>query len=148
MFTIKTRIFLLGLFSLLGVILPAQDATANGDQKTLSHDEMATLAMRGTYMFSSGNVDNAEMIFATNFVRHEQQYLTPESNMEDISKLIESQREIYKVEEMQTEPLDTIVDVEGNRVALRWSVNVTRAPTADNEFPEHMHFEGGHDLEV
>jgi len=140
--TTKTGIFFLGLFSILGMILPAQYAMANGDEKTLSRDEMAVTAMRGTYMFSSGNIDNPDLIFTPNFVRHEQQYLTPESNMEDISKLIESQREIYKVEDMQTEPLDTIVDVEGNKVAVRWSVKVQRAPTADTEVPEHMQFTG------
>ena len=141
--TIKTKIFFLGLFSLLGLILPAQQATAKGGDKTLSHDEMAATAMRGTYMFSTGNIDNPEMIFAPNFVRHEQQYLTPEAKLEDISKLIESQRKIYKVEDIQTEPLDTIVDVKSNRVAIRWSADVKRLPDADTgEFPEHMKFEG------
>jgi len=140
--TIKSRIVFPGLFALLGMILPAQHAMANGGEKNLTRDEMAIAAMRGTYMFSTGNIDNPEMIFAPNFVRHEQQYLTPESNMEDISKLIESQREIYKVEEMQTEPLNTIVDVNGKMAAVRWSVNVTRSPTADKDVPEHMKFTG------
>ena len=143
MYTIKTKIFLPGLFSLLGMLLAVQHAVANGDPKTLSRDEMAVTAMRGTYMFSTGNIDNPEMIFAKNFVRHEQQYLTPEAKLEDVSKLIESQRKIYKVENMQTEPLDTIVDVKSNRVALRWSADVQRLPDADaGEFPEHMKFEG------
>ena len=82
--TIKTRIFLLGLISLLGMILPTQHAMANGDQKTLSHDEMAATAMRATFLFSTGDIDNPEMIFAPNYVRHEQQFLTPESKLEDI----------------------------------------------------------------
>ena len=143
MCTIKSKIFLLGLFSLLGMLLPAQHAMAKGDQKKLSHDQMAAVAMRGTYMFSTGNIDNPEMIFAPNFVRHEQQYLTPEAKLEDISKLIEYQRKIYKVEDVQTEPLDTIVDVKGNRVAIRWSADVKRLPTADvADAPEHMKFEG------
>jgi hypothetical protein len=125
------------------MILSAQHAMAAGDKKTSSHDAMAATAMRGTYMFSSGNIDNPEMIFAPNFVRHEQQYLTPEAKLEDISKLIESQRKIYKVEDVQTEPLDTIVDVKGNRVAIRWSADVKRLPTADvADAPEHMKFEG------
>jgi len=139
----KIKIFLPGLFSLLGMfLLPAQHAMAEGSEKTLSRDEMAIVAMRGTYMFSTGNIDNPEMIFAPNFVRHEQQYLNPEAKLEDVSKLIESQREIYKVENLQTEPLDTIVDVKSNKVALRWSADVKRSPTADKEFPEHMKFEG------
>jgi len=142
MFTIKTKIFLLGLFSLLGMILPAQQAMAEGDDQTISRDEMAIVAMRGTYMFSTGNIDNPEMVFAPNFVRHEQQYLTPEAKLDNISKLIEDQRKVYEVENIQTEPLDIIV--EGNKVAVRWSANVKRLPTADeeNDLPDHMKFEG------
>ena len=140
--TIKTKIFFLGLFSLLVMILPAQQAMAKGG-KTLTHDQMASTAMRGTYLFSTGNIDNPGMIFAKDFVCHEQQYLTPESNLEDISKLIESQRKIYKVDDVQTEPLNTIVDVKGNMVAVRWSADVKRSPDAGTaEFPEHMKFEG------
>jgi len=115
---------------------------ADGNKKASEHDAMAATAMRGTYLFSTGNIDNPDLIFAKDFVRHEQQYLTPESKMEDISKLIESQREIYKVEEMQTEPLNTIVDVKGKMTAVRWSVDVKRSPTADKEFPEEMKFTG------
>lgn len=115
---------------------------AAGDKKASAHDNMAATAMRATYLFSTGDIDNPGMIFTKDFVRHEQQYLTPESKMEDISKLIESQREIYKVENMQTEPLNTIVDVKGNMAAVRWSVDVKRAPTADKEFPEEMKFTG------
>ena len=140
--TIEAREVFLGLFFLLGMMLTAPSVMANGEEKTLTHDEMAVMAMRGTYMFSSGNIDNPDLIFAPGFVRHEQQYLTPESKMEDISNLIESQREIYKVEEMQTEPLNTIVDVNGKMAAVRWSVNVKRAPSADKEFPEEMKFTG------
>ena len=139
----KIKIFFLGLLSLLVMILPAQQAMAKEGHKALSHDEMAATAMRGTYMFSTGNIDNPEMIFAKDFVRHEQQYLTPEAKLEDISKLIESQRKIYKVEDIQTEPLDTIVDVKGNKVAVRWSADVKRLPDVDaGDIPEHMKFEG------
>ncbi len=142
-FIIKTRIFLLVLFSFLAILIPAQQCFADNGNKPLSHDEMVILASRGTYAFSSGNIDEPEMIFAPNFVRHEQQYLTPEAKLENISKLIEHQREIYKVEDMQTEPIDTIVDVETQRVAVRWSAAVTRLPTADtSDIPEHMKFEG------
>jgi hypothetical protein len=138
----KTKIFLLGLFSLFGVILPTQYAVAEGADKTVSRDEMAVIATRGTYLFSTGNIDNPDMVFAPNFVRHEQQYLTPESKLEDMGKLIEHQRSVYKVEDIQTEPLDTIVDVKTNRVAVRWSADVKREPTADAEVPEKMKFEG------
>lgn len=140
--TIKTKIFLLGLFSLLGIILPAQHAMAKEGDQTLSRDNMAIVAMRGTYMFSTGNIDNPEMIFAPNFVRHEQQYLTPEAKLEDISKLIEYQRKVYEIEDIQTEPLDIIV--EGNKVVMRWTADVKRLPTADPEdvIPDHMKFEG------
>ena len=139
--TIKTKILFLGLFSLLGIILPAQHAMAKDEGQTLSRNDMAVMAMRGTYMFSTGNIDNPEMVFAPNFVRHEQQYLTPEAKLEDIGKLIEHQREIYKVENIQTEPLDTIV--EGNKVAVRWSADVKRLPTANaEELPEILKFEG------
>ena len=141
--TMKTKNFVLGLFLLLGIMLPAQYATAGEDQKHPNRNDMATTAMRGTYMFSTGNIDMPELIFAKTFVRHEQQYLTPEAKLEDISKLIESQRKTYKVENIQTEPIDVIVDVEKNRVAVRWSADVDRLPTADNkEAPEHMKFEG------
>ena len=140
--TINTRILFLGLFILFGMILPAHYVMAEGGKKTSTHDAMAATAMRGTYMFSTGNIDNPEMIFAPDFVRHEQQYLTPESKLEDISKLIESQREVYKVEEIQTEPLNTIVDVNGNIAAVRWSAEVKRLPTADTEIPENMKFTG------
>jgi len=137
----KIKVFLLGLFSLLGIILLTQQAMAEGDEQTISRDDMAIVAMRGTYMFSTGNIDNPEMIFAPNFVRHEQQYLNPEAKLEDISKLIEYQRKVYEVENMQTEPLDTIV--EGNKVALRWKADVKRLPTADaGDIPELMKFEG------
>ena len=102
---------------------------------------MAIVAMRGTCMFSTGNIDNPEMIFAPNFVHHEQQYLTPEAKLEDISKLIEFQRKFYEIENIQTEPLDTVV--EGNKVALRRKTDVKRLPTADaGDIPELMKFEG------
>jgi hypothetical protein len=139
---IKTRILFLGVFALLGMILPAHYVMADGGKKASTHDAMAATAMRGTYMFSTGNIDNPEMIFTKDFVRHEQEYVTPESKTENISKLIESQREIYKVEDMQTEPVNVIVDVKGNMAAVRWSVDVKRSPTADKEFPEEMKFTG------
>lgn len=140
--TIKTKIFLPGLFSLLTTLIPVQQGFAEAGDQTISRDEMVIAVTRGTYLFSTGNIDNPEMIFTPNFVRHEQQYLNPEAKMEDISKLIESQRDIYKVEDIQTEPLDIIVDVKTNRAALRWSVDVKRLPTADTEFPEQMKFTG------
>jgi len=137
----KIKIFLLGLFSLLGIILPAQHATANEGDQTLSRDDMVVVAMRATYMFSTGNIDNPEMIFAPNFVRHEQQYLTPEATLEDISKLIEYQRKVYQIENIQTEPLDIIV--EGNKVVMRWTADVKRLPTADaGDLPDTLKFEG------
>ena len=137
----KIKIVLLGFFVLIGIILPVQQAMAEEGGHSLSRDKIAEVAMRGTYLFSTGNIDSPEMIFTPTFVRHEQQYLTPESKLEDISKLIEYQRKVYKVEDIQTEPLATIV--EGNLVALRWSADVKRLPSAEAEgLPEHMKFEG------
>lgn len=102
---------------------------------------MAIIATRGTYMFSTGNIDNPEMIFAPNFVRHEQQYLTPEAKLEDISQLIAHQRESYKVDDIQTESLDTIV--EGDKVVIRWTADVKRLSTTEEaDIPDHMKFEG------
>lgn len=121
-----------------GLLLLSQVALAGID----NYDNMVTTAMRATYMFSTGNVDMPEMTFTKDYMRHEQQYLTPEAKMEDISKLIESQREIYQVEDLQTEPMDIIVDVKNNKVAVRWSANVKRLPTADKTVPEYMKFEG------
>ena len=142
-YIINNRIFFLGLFALLTTLIPATQCFADDGNQTLSHDEMVILAARGTYAFSSGNIDEPEMIFAPNFVRHEQQYLTPEAKLENISKLIEYQREYYKVEDIQTEPVDTIVDVNTQRVAVRWSADVTRLPTAEeSDIPQHMNFEG------
>ncbi len=142
MFTIKTKISLLSLFSLLGVLIQPQQAFAEGGDQTISRDAMAIAATRGTYAFSSGNIDEAAMIFAPNFVRHEQQFLTPEAKLENISELIEHQREVYEVEDIQTEPVDIIV--EGDKVAVRWSANVKRSATADvdDQLPTHMKFEG------
>ena len=142
MFAIKTKFSLLGLFSLLGVLILPQQAFAEAGAQTTNRDEMAFIAVRGTYAFSSGNVDEAAMIFAPHFVRHEQQYLTPEAKLEDISELIEHQREVYEVEDIQTEPIDIIV--EGDKVAVRWSADVKRSPTADvdDAVPARMKFEG------
>ena len=141
--TIKTTTIFLGLFSLLGMILPAQFAMAEGDGKTASRDAMTTAAMRGTYMFSTGNIDSPELIFTSDFVRHEQQYLTPEAKLEDISNLIKHQSKFYKVKDIQTEPLDIIVDVKANRAAVRWSANVKRLANVDaGVTPEHLKFEG------
>jgi len=142
MFTIRTKIYLVGLFSLLGVLLQPQQAFAEAGAQNTNRDAMAITAMRGTYAFSSGNIDDPAMIFAPNFVRHEQQFLTPEAKLENISKLIEHQREVYQVEDIQTEPVDIIV--EGDKVAVRWSANVKRLPTADvdDQLPTHMKFEG------
>ncbi len=141
MFTIKTKIFLLGLFSVLGILILPQQAFAEDGAQT-NRDEMAIIATRGTYAFSSGNIDDPAMIFAPNFVRHEQQYLTPEAKLENISKLIEHQREIYQVEDIQTEPVDIIV--EGDKAVVRWSADVKRSPTADvdDAVPARMKFEG------
>ncbi len=142
MFTIKTKIFLLGLFSVLGILILPQQAFAEDGAQTTSRDEIAILAIRGTFAFSSGNIDDPAMIFAPNFVRHEQQFLTPEAKLENISKLIEHQREIYEVEDIQTEPIDVIV--EGDKVAVRWSADVKRsaAAAADDTLPARMKFEG------
>ena len=129
MFTIKTKISLLGLFSLLSVLILPQQALAEAGAQTTDRDAIAILAIRGTFAFSSGNIDDPAMIFAPNFVRHEQQYLTPEAKLENISELIEHQREVYEVESIQTEPIDIIV--EGDKVAVRWSADVKRLPTAD-----------------
>ncbi len=141
MFTIKTKIFLLGLFSLLGMLIQAQQGFAEAGAQA-NRDEMAIIAVRGTYAFSSGNIDDPAMIFAPNFVRHEQQFLTPEAKLENISKLIEHQREMYEVEDIQTEPIDVIV--EGDKVAVRWSADVKRSATAatDDTLPARMKFEG------
>jgi hypothetical protein len=141
--TIRTRGFFLNLFALLGMMLLTQFAMAEGDSQAISRSDMTTKAMRGTYMFSTGNIDDPGLIFAPNFVRHEQQYLTPEAKLEDISKLIKHQSKFYKVEDIQTEPLDIIVDVKGNRAAVRWAAVVKRLPTADaGDAPGHMKFEG------
>jgi hypothetical protein len=136
--------FLPSIFTLLAILIltQAQQASAEDGVKKVSYDQMATTAMRGTYMFSSGNADDAAMLFTPTFVRHEQQFLTPESKLEDISKLIESQRKTYNVEDIQTEPLNTIVDVKGNTVAVRWSAEVKRSTAADSELPENMKFTG------
>ena len=139
----KLKYFPEGLFFLLAVMLPAQHALAGDDQKTPSRSDMRIVATRGTYLFSTGNIDQPDMIFTPDFVRHEQQYLTPESKLENISNLIEKQRKVYEVENIQTEPLDVIVDVEGQRAAVRWSADVTRLPTANvADAPEFMRFEG------
>jgi len=142
MFAIKTKFSLLGLFSLLGVLILPQQAFAEAGAQTTNRDEMAFIAVRGTYAFSSENVDEAAMIFAPNFVRHGQQYLTPEAKLEDISELIEHQREVYQVENIQTKPINVIV--EGNKVVVRWSADVKRLPTApvDDQIPARMKFEG------
>ena len=142
MLTIRTKISLVGLFSLLGVLILPQQALAEAGAQTLSRDAMAITAMRGTYAFSSGNIDDPAMIFAPNFVRHEQQFLTPEAKLENISELIEHQREVYEVEDIQTEPIEVIV--EGDKVAVRWSADVKRLPTADvdDQLPTRMKFEG------
>ena len=142
MFTLKTKISLLGLFALLGVLLQPQQAFAEAGAQTMGRDAMAILATRGTYAFSSGNIDEAAMIFAPNFVRHEQQFLTPEAKLENISELIEHQREVYEVEDIQTKPIAIIV--EGNKVVVRWSADVKRLPTApvDDQMPARMKFEG------
>ncbi len=144
MHTITNKIFLTCLFSFFGILIliQPQQAFADDGVKTFSHDEMAATAMRGTYMFSTGNADDAAMIFAPNFVRHEQQFLSPESKLENISSLIATQRETYNVKDIQTEPLNTIVDVKGNIAAVRWSVEVNRLPNADTESPEQMKFTG------
>ncbi len=141
MFAIKTKISLLGLFALLGVLIQPQ-AFAEAGAQTTNRDEMAFIAARGTYAFSSGNIDDAAMIFAPNFVRHEQQFLTPEAKLENISELIEHQREVYEVEDIQTKPIAVIV--EGNKVVVRWSADVKRLPTApvDDQMPARMKFEG------
>jgi len=142
MFTKRTKISLVGLFSLSGVLILPQQALAEADAQTISRDAMAITATRGTYAFSSGNIDDTSMIFAPNFVRHEQQYLTPEAKLENISDLIEHQREIYQVEDIQTEPVDVIV--EGDKVAVRWTADVKRLSTADvdDALPARMKFEG------
>ncbi len=142
MFTLKTKISLLGLFALLGVLIQPQQAFAEAGAQTMGRDAMAILATRGTYAFSSGNIDDAAMIFGPNFVRHEQQFLTPEAKLENISELIEHQREVYEVEDIQTKPINVIV--EGNKVVVRWSADVKRLPTADvdDQLPARMKFEG------
>lgn len=137
----KPGITFLCLFSLAGIVLSTQYAVAEMEKQTISRDEMAIIATRGTYMFSSGNIDNPEMIFSPNFVRHEQQYLTPEAKLEDISQLIAHQREFYKVDDIQTESLDTIV--ENDKVAIRWTAIVNRLQTTDMvDTPDQMRFEG------
>ena len=134
----KCKINIQILFTSLGLVfLSCHALAADG-----SYDSMTTTAMRGTYLFSTGNIDNPDMIFTKDFVRHEQQYLTPEAKTENISKLIESQRSIYKVEDIQTEPLNVIVDTKTNTVALRWSAAVKRLPDASADIPENMNFEG------
>jgi predicted ester cyclase len=117
-------------------------AFAEAGAQTINRDAMAILAIRGTFAFSSGNIDDPAMIFGPNFVRHEQQFLTPEAKLENISKLIEHQREIYEVEDIQTEPIDIIV--EGDKAVVRWSADVKRLPTADADdaIPARMKFEG------
>jgi predicted ester cyclase len=139
--SMKTRVFLLGLSSLLGMMLTIQYAAAAGNNHTLTRDDKAILAMRGTYMFSTKNIDDPKEIFTPDFVRHEQQFLTPEATQSTISELIKRQRKTYKVEDMLTEPVDVIV--EGNKVAVRWVTNVQRSPDADtSEAPAHMKFTG------
>ena len=142
MFTIRTKIYLVGLFSLLGVLLQPQQAFAEAGAQNTNRDAMAITAMRGTYAFSSGNIDDPAMIFAPNFVRHEQQFLTPEAKLENISELIEHQREVYEVEDIQTKPIAVIV--EGDKVVVRWSADVKRLSTApvDDQLPIRMKFEG------
>ncbi|MFT5132815.1 MAG: hypothetical protein ACI9SC_001283 [Gammaproteobacteria bacterium] len=141
MSTINTKFVRLSLLALLITLIPAQQAFAEAGAKS-SRDAMAIAATRGTYAFSSGNEDDVSMIFTPDFVRHEQQFITPEAKLENISKLIEHQREFYNVEDIQTEPVSVIVD--GDKVALHWSAVVTRLPTADADetLPANMKFEG------
>lgn len=140
--TIKTKIFLLGLISLLGMILPTQQAMAEGGKHQISRDQMAIIAARGTYAFSSGNVDEPALIFTPNFVRHEQQYLTPEATVESIGKLIEHQREFYQVEDVQTEPIDIII--EGDKAVVRWVADVKPLPdvAVEEHLPSRIQFMG------
>ena len=142
MLIVKIKSFLLGLISLSVVLIQPQQVLAEAGNQAISRDEMAIMATRGTYAFSSGNIDDVSMLFASNFVRHEQQYITPESKLENISELIKRQREFYEVEDIQTEPVDVIV--EGDKVAVRWSAGVKRLASAvvDEALPTNMKFEG------
>lgn len=122
--------------------LNSLSAMAEQHEQKMTRDKMAVIAARGTYAFSSGNIDDPEMIFSKDFVRHEQQYLTPEANLENIAQLIESQRRLYKVDDIQTEPVEIII--EGDMAAVRWIASVDRTDTAveEEDLPKHMEFEG------
>lgn len=117
-------------------------AVAEQNEPSITRDEMAIIAARGTYAFSTGNIDNPKMLFSKNFVRHEQQYLTPEADLENIAQLIESQRQFYKVDDIQTEPVEIII--EGDMAVVRWiaSVDRTDAAVGEEDLPKHMEFEG------